>query len=55
MKTQHTTGPWEVISGNNYESRSPLIPTEYPHMFKADSADAGLSAAMNCPSIRDRA
>lgn len=34
---QHTPGPWEVMSGDNYEVRSPLLPREYPHHCKEDS------------------
>lgn len=34
---QHTPGPWEVMSGDNYEVRSPLLPREYPHQCKEDS------------------
>lgn len=37
MKAKHTPGPWTVISGDNYEIRSPLLPREYPHICKEDS------------------
>lgn len=37
MTTKHTPGPWEVSSGDNYEVRSPLMPKEFPHLFKNDS------------------
>lgn len=33
----HTPGPWEVMAGDNYEIRSPLLPREYPHHCKEDS------------------
>ncbi len=37
METKHTLGPWEVMPGDNYEIRSPLLPREYPHYCKEDS------------------